>query len=254
MRLALAVAMLVGAGGSARAQDAFEIQVYDADTAAPGDAGMETHLNYDALGVRARSSAGELPTHQVTHLTFEPHIGLAAWCEAGAYFQTALRPDGQFDYAGVKLRFKARLGRRWHDRIGLALNVEWSSIPAAYEAARLGFELRPIVDLRWDRFWVSINPIIDIDAAGRQAGWPQLQPAATATVRVAGPLDLGVEYYSAFGPLNQLAGASSEVHRLFAVGDLIFRRWALQLGAGYGFAAGERLIVKSIVTLDFGGG
>src|SRR5262245_29653167 len=94
---------------SARAQDPFEIQVYETNTAPPLTVGVETHLNAVLKGSEQPSAAGELPTNHVAHFTLEPHLGLLDWLEAGAYLQTALRPEGTYDYAGTKLRIKARL-------------------------------------------------------------------------------------------------------------------------------------------------
>jgi hypothetical protein len=106
------------------AQDRFEIQVYDAETAPQAAAGVEIHLNFVAVGSQVSSADGELPTHHVAHMTLEPHLGLSRWCELGAYIQAAVRPDGSFDYAGFKLRFKARIPRRLaNNLIGLALNA-----------------------------------------------------------------------------------------------------------------------------------
>ena len=68
----------------------------------------------------------------VSHLTLEPHLGLAHWCEIGGYLQAAIRADGTMDYAGVKLRWKMRVPHRLvHDIIGLALNLELSIVPPA---------------------------------------------------------------------------------------------------------------------------
>ncbi|HWE26057.1 MAG TPA: hypothetical protein VG496_19125, partial [Myxococcales bacterium] len=106
MRIGVAVLLCAAA---ARAQDPFEIQVYDAETAPPLSPGVEVHLNYFAEGSQETSSAGELPTHHVAHLTLEPHLGLTDFLEVGAYLQSALRPDGTYDYAGTKLRIKGRL-------------------------------------------------------------------------------------------------------------------------------------------------
>jgi hypothetical protein len=85
---------------AAFAQDAFEIAVYGSETAVPGQLGTEFHLNHVLRG-RTAIVDGELPTNHVTHLTLEPHVGLASWCEAGAYLSTALRADGHYDYSGA---------------------------------------------------------------------------------------------------------------------------------------------------------
>src|SRR5713226_3983073 len=104
-----ALVLVLFCAAAARAQDAFEIQVYDASTAPPLTPGLEVHLNGVLHGAEQPSPAGELPTHHVAHATLEPHLGLTDWLEVGAYLQSALRPEGTYDYAGTKLRMKARL-------------------------------------------------------------------------------------------------------------------------------------------------
>ena len=239
---------------AARAQDAFEIQVYDAETAPRGDTGFELHVNNAVVGVQQPSPEGELPSQRVTHLTLEPHVGLARWCEAGGYLQTAIRPDGNFDYAGVKLRFKIRWPRRLRGLVGLALNFELSSVPREYEATQLGSELRPIVDVEWRRIYAAVNPILGIDFEGALAGHPQLQPAATVLLRALPGWQLGLEYYGAYGAIDHPAPAGEQVHRLFVVSTFEHKWFGFHIGAGYGFAAGDKWIIKSIFSFDLGGG
>jgi hypothetical protein len=249
---ALAIVVIVcGLARAAAAQDAFEIQVYDSEIAAPGDVGVEVHLNYVAVGDSAMSPSGELPSDHVTHLTLEPHVGLARWCEAGAYFQTALRPDGSFDYAGVKLRLKTRVPRKLaRGLVGLALNFELSAVPRTYEATGLGGELRPVVDVAWKRLYASINPIVGFDFFGADAGHPQLEPAATVLISVMEGWAMGVEYYAALGPIDRPVPASEQVHRLFVVTTLSHKWFGLHVGGGYGFAAGDKWIAKAILSFD----
>jgi hypothetical protein len=235
---------------AARAQDPFEIQVYDAETAPRGKPGIELHANYFALGTTTIGPGTVLPTDRVFHLTFEPHLGVAGWAEVGGYLQTAARPDGSCDFAGAKARFKARLPRRLAGHVGVAVNTELSAIPSAYSESRFGTELRPIIDLRIDHAYFSFNPIVDFDFEGDLAGRPQFEPAAKADVILLQEhLGLGIEYYSALGTLSQ------QVHRLFGVVDITEVsagpvRLGLNFGVGYGLAAGERLIVKSIIGVE----
>jgi hypothetical protein len=239
-----AVALTVAAAPlvPVRAQDAFEIQVYDSETAPPGGIGLETHLNH---------------ADAITHVTFEPHLGLASWAEVGAYFQTAVRGTGELDFAGVKLRAKLRLPGKLWDAVGLSLNGEVASIPARYEANRFGGEVRPIVDVRMGRFYASVNPIVSLRFAGPLAGHPELEPCAKASIRLADGIAVGPEYYGALGPLDDLAPAAEQVHRIFGVLDLSHEIGAFKLdanlGVGYGLSAGERRIVKAILAVDYGG-
>jgi hypothetical protein len=204
-------------GATARAQDAFEIQVYDAETAAPKTAGFELHIN----------TGGDL----ISHFTLEPHVGLLNWLEAGAYFQTRLLPDGSFEYAGVKLRLKARVPRRIRG-FGFALNLEWSATPDE----RFAGEARPILDFSWRRLYVAVNPIVSFTFAGAV----DFEPAAKITIRVFGPMALGAEWYGT---------ATAGIERVFGVMDVEYGRLSLNLGAGYSFGD-DKWIVKSIVGLE----
>jgi hypothetical protein len=253
---ATAALALLGLAAPARAQDRFEIQVYDADTAPPTAFGLETHINHVAAGTTAPSPDGEAATDHQTHLTFEPHLGVCRWCELGAYFQFGFDSDGSGHWAGFKGRFKTRLPRRYaHELIGLALNVEISVVPARYEANVLGGELRPIIDVRWRRLYASLNPIIGFDLMGPDAARPQLEPAAKIAVTAMPGLSFGAEYYSAYGPITHPFAAGDETHRLFAVVDLIrelSERLAVDVNFGVGYnlvAAGDRWVVKAIVAI-----
>jgi hypothetical protein len=250
------VAMLLAVASlPAWAQDPFEIQVYDSATAPPWDTGLELHANYFVRGTTAAGPGALLPTNHVFHLTFEPHLGLTDWAEVGGYLQTALQPDGTYDYAGVKLRCKARVPELLAGRIGLALNTELSAIPSAYSESYFGAELRPIADARAGRLYVSINPIVDIDFEGDLAGRAQFEPAAkVGVVLFEDRAAIGTEYYGAIGPIDAPFALSDQVHRIFAVVDLIHIpigpiAFGLNAGVGYGIAAGEKWIIKSILEV-----
>jgi hypothetical protein len=251
-RSRFAAPLLLGLGlalmaPAVRAQDTFEIQVYDSETAGPWQAGLETHLIWIASGTTALSPEGEYPTDHQFHLTFEPHLGIGTWAEVGMYLQTAVVPDHGFQYAGVKLRGKVRLPEKLGGHVGLAVNVEISAIPARFEAAVWGSEIRPIVDGRWGPFYASFNPILAIDFNGPDAGIPQFQPAAKAAFDVLGSLALGAEYYGAFGKVTSFLPLSESTNRLFAVLDFTSDYFDLNFGVGYGFTGPEQWLVKMIL-------
>lgn len=257
-RAMITLALLAGlvAARKVRAQDRFEIQVYDSETAPQGGVGVETHVNAIVRGTTQPSAQGEAPTDRQTHLTFEPHVGVASWCELGAYLQTAYDADGSAHFGGFKLRFKMRLPRRYaRGIIGLALNLEFSDVPARYEANVYGSELRPIIDFMYKRLYASFNPIVDIDLAGTIAGRPQLQPAAKISVTAVRGLAFGLEYYANFGAVTRLLPGREETHRLFVVADIVHsitKRLGLSvnLGAGYNLTGeGDRWVVKAIIGL-----
>src|SRR5437879_1584305 len=140
----LATASILLFAAPARALDPFEIQVYDGTSNAPGVPGLELHLNYVANGVR-ESDPPELAPHRQAHATLEPSLGITRSWEIGGYFQTSLRADGTFDYAGVKLRSKHVTPPKWHEHWRLGANFELSLLPERYDVERWGAEVRPIV-------------------------------------------------------------------------------------------------------------
>jgi len=231
---------------AAGAQDAFEIQVYDVSTAPALTPGVELHVNGVLQGSEQRSPAGELPTNHLVHATLEPHLGLTDWLEAGAYLQSALRPDGTYDYAGTKLRMKARLLEPAFGWLYLALNGELSWIPPEYEAARRGGELRPILEAHSGRLGLWLNPIVSFELRG--GFHPELAPCAKAAWSVSEAVSLGVEYYSVLGRIEGLSPVSEQVHRAFGVIDLATRWLGLNLGVGGGSGA-DSFIVKAILEV-----
>jgi hypothetical protein len=241
MRTALAVLLCAAA---ARAQDPFEIQVYDAETASPMTAGIEVHLNDFVHGTEQTSPSGELPTRHVAHLTLEPHLGLTDFLEVGAYLQTALRPDGTYDYAGTKLRMKGRLLDPVFGWLRLALNAELSRIPSTYEASRWGGELRPILEARAGQLGLWVNPIVSF--AFDEGFHPELEPCAKAAWALTDALSLGAEYYAGLGPIDGILPVSEQVHRGFGVLDVATRWFDFNFGVGAG-SGSDSLIVKAII-------
>lgn len=236
------------------AQDNFEIQVYDSETAGPWRVGLETHLIYIARGATAVSADGQAPTDHQFHLTFEPHVGIGTWVELGMYLQTAVVPDSGFEYAGVKFRCKLRLDEKLAGHIGLAVNFEISNVPRQFEPNMWGSEIRPIIDGRWGIFYASLNPIVGIDLNGPDAGLPQFQPAAKLAFDVIRSLALGVEYYGAFGPITHTLPLSESTNRLFAALDFTSDYFDLNFGVGYGFTGTEKWLVKAILGFHGKGG
>jgi hypothetical protein len=236
---------VVCAAAAAQAQDRFEIQVYDSEVARAGEPGLEVHVNYVASG-SSFAEGPELTANHVLHTTLEPHFGLFGWAELGGYLQGALRPDGSYDYAGAKLRFKAKWPEKLFGFLGLAVNTELSLIPEAYEANRWGSEVRPIVDARIGPFYASVNPILATDLEGPFAGHPQLEPAAKLALFVVPAVAVGAEYYGGFGPLDSPLPSADQDHHLYGALDFAGAWFDLNLGVGRGFGTGEAWVAKAI--------
>jgi hypothetical protein len=239
------------AGGQARAVDPFEIQVYDAAINPPMTAGIELHVNSVVVGLETAPSP-ELPPNHQTHLTAEPSLGLTTWWEVGGYVQSTIRSDGNFDFAGVKLRTKLALPPVPGSPFRWAINFEVSRLPATYDAARWGAEVRPIAtaSVASGRLFFAVNPILDWDLAGPNASAaPSLEPAATGLFVVENLLSLGFEYYANFGPIGRWLPAAAQEQYVYEVINLYrWKRWEINFGVGEGLTeVSNRFVVKMIL-------
>jgi hypothetical protein len=235
LRRCVVIAAVVAPAAGASAEDGFEIQVYDVETAPRGEVGLELHVNQHVIA----GAAGE------THVTLEPHYGLADWAELGGYLQSSVTTGGDLAYAGVKLRLKLRRPERiWGGRIGLAINGELSAVPARFEPQVWGSELRPVIDLTIGPVYAALNPILTVDLRGEAAGHPQLEPAAKLAAKLGGELAIGVEAYAGFGPLDDLG--RERTTRVLGVIDVGGGWWDLNLGGGYGWGSPDHVVAKLI--------
>jgi hypothetical protein len=242
---------LFGLSATARAADPFEIQVYDGSANAPGEFGLELHLNHWITGHRT-TAPPELPLHRQTHATLEPSLGLFPFWEIGAYLQSALRADGTPDYAGAKLRSKFVLPRPKDDPWRFGLNIEVSLLPERYDADRWGSELRPIVAYDDQRWLFALNPIVS-QPFGKSAGdGPSFEPSFKAA-RSLGAFALGFEYYSDLGPIASPLPLREQEHYLYGAFDLLsVEKLELNAALGAGLTPESAgLTAKVIVGYSF---
>jgi hypothetical protein len=243
------VLFVVSATEDARAIDPFEIQVYDGTADAPGQAGLELHVNRVMNGLRT-SAPPELPMNHQTHFTLEPSIGVTRFLELGAYLQSALRADGTFDYGGAKARAKFSIPQPWSEHLRFGVNVEVSLLPERYERSRWGSEIRPIVAYEDDHWLLALNPIVDVPLGPPDArSGPTIEPAAMAKAKLRSVVAVGVEYYSSFGPIASPLAWNEQAHYLYEAVDLLaLPRFELNAGIGEGLtSASNALVAKMIV-------
>jgi hypothetical protein len=243
----LAPLVVVTASRDAAAVDPFEIQVYDGTANPRGVPGLELHLNDWITGHRD-ATPPELPLHGQLHATLEPSFGVLPWWEVGGYLQMALREDGTFDYAGVKLRSKFVTPPGWNDRWRLGVNLELSILPGTYDHDRWGSEIRPIVAWQSDTWLFAFNPIFDQPLAGSDAtAGPSFEPALKIA-RTFGPVAAGFEYYTAFGPVSAPLPWRLQEHYLYEVVDLLsVERFELNAGVGEGLTPESAGVVAKVI-------
>jgi hypothetical protein len=246
--------------GPTFAMDAFEIQVYQNDVNAPGQFGLEGHINYTIDGRKRASYSGEQPPNHVGRLTFEPAFGVTEFLELGGYLQTMMNGDGHYEYAGVKLRGKFVLPQRHTGKFFFGINVELGRVPRAVEAEGWANEFRPIAGW-YDGHWLfDVNPIFGYALSGSEKLKPDFEPAGKLGFNTQLGFMLGLEYYSGLGLLTSPSPLSEQEHLVFATFDLaqaaqstVEQPWELNVGIGKGLtqATPQQWIAKAIVGYSF---
>lgn len=267
------LATLAGLPGQPAALDRFEIQVYQAEINAPGQLGVELHLNYTFKGIDTPQYPGEVPPNHVGRLTLEPAIGVADWLELGAYLQFMLAPGGDARFGGTKVRAKMVIPEDVQARLGipvfLGLNVEIGRVPEAVEQQGWANEFRPIVGWKDDHWLIAVNPIFGYALTGPDAFRIDLEPCAKVAYNTQLGFAIGAEYYASLGFIGDgLLPLHEQEHLLFGVIDIVdpARRhgepvqppvhaspWEvnLALGGALTAATGQHLIAKAIVGRSF---
>lgn len=262
----LMAASLVALPDRALASDLFEIQVYEAEVNRPWQPGLEVHLNYTLSGRKTPDYAGEQAPHRVGRLTLEPALGITEFLEVGAYLQNMMNADGQYSFAGWKLRTKWVLPRRFTGKFFLGINAEIGKVPRAVEEQGWANEFRPIAGFYDGRWLLDINPIFGYALSGPDKLRPDFEPAGKVGFNTQLGFMVGSEYYAGLGYLSSLPAPKSEQdHLLFLTIDLTEpadkgtsadseeESWEFNLGIGRGLtdATPQHWILKSIVGRAF---
>lgn len=252
--LPLAALLAILAGGVARAQDPFEIQVYEYKTVPKGMWNLETHINFVGRGTK-ESEGPVAPSNHQFHLTFELTHGITEHFETAGYLVLAQRPGGGFEYVGWRIRPRFRLPQSWNLPVDISLSTEVGFPRKTYEENSVTLEVRPIIEKRFGRFQIDVNPVVGraLRGPGVDEGW-DFEPGVRLGYELNRRLNVSLEYYGAVGPLGDLLPTDEQVHQLYPGGDLKFGdNIIVNFGIGFGVTeAGNRLVYKMRIGYLFG--
>jgi len=244
------------AAAPAAAQNNFEIQVYGSETVAPGTTMMELHSNVAAKGT-TETEDHVLRTQGAFHETLELTQGWTPWFETGFYIFTSIQPDTTWEWVGDHIRPRVSAPESWQLPVRLSLSAELGYQRRAFSVDTWTLELRPIIDKQWERWYVSLNPVLDRAIKGESVknGF-EFSPAAKISYSVTPKVAVGIEYYSALGPVAHFDRFHDQQHQLFPVMDLdLGAKWEFNAGIGFGLTPStDRLIIKMILGYRFGWG
>ena len=221
-----------------------EIQVYTDDINAPGEFGLELHINTTPKGRRVPDYPGEVVPNHGLRMTSEFSYGLTKTWEAGLYIPTNRDPSGNVSVAGAKLRLKWLPIRPAADEAGwfVGANGELSRLQQKFSQSRDAFELRIMNGYRDETWLLAMNPVFGWNLSkGYRNGAPDFSLQFKATRKVSETVALGAEYYSDLGTTSHIVPASEQSHTLFAVADIEFQGWSLNFGVGRGLTSGRQI-------------
>ena len=254
LNLLLASIIIVLTASAIRAQDPFEIQVYEYETVPKGMWNLETHMNYIGRGTKTFEGT-VAPTNNQSHLTFELTRGVTDQFEMAGYLVLAYRPGGGFEYAGVRLRPRVSLPKSWHLPVDVSISGEFGFPHRTYEDNAVTFEFRPIIEKKFGRLQLDFNPTLAraLRGPGTKDGW-EFEPATRFAWETTKKLDLSLEYYGATGPLGHPLLGREQVHQFYPGWDLKLSEnivWNFGIGVGVTHS-GNRLVYKSRIGILFG--
>jgi len=253
LALACFLAILFGTTLPARAQDNYEIQVYESETVAPATTMVELHSNFTAEGSKTVVD-GVLPTNHAEHETVEITQGFTDWFETGLYIFTSIQSDGRWQWVGDHIRPRFRIPESWHWPVGVSLSQEIGYQRRDFSVDTWTWEIRPIVDKKMGPWYWSFNPTLDRSWHGLSVNQgvvfsPNAKVSYDFTKRIAG----GLEYYGALGPITGFLPLRQEQQQIFPTIDVDFGPdWEFNFGVGIGATAStDHLIIKCIVGRRF---
>jgi hypothetical protein len=238
---------------SAGAQDPFEIQVYEYATVPKARWNLETHVNYTVRGTRVMDGA-TAPSEGQTHLTFELTRGITDLFEMAGYVVLAKRSGHGPDFVAFRLRPRVRAPDAWKLPVKLSLSLEAGFPRDLYEAADVTLEVRPIIERRFGRVQLDLNPVLgrSIRGPGSGEGW-DFEPGARIGLEVSKVVELSAEYYGSLGQVGNFLPRAQQVHQFFGGGDLqVSENIVINAGVGFGATdAGNRTVLKARIGWMF---
>ena len=227
-----------------------EIQVYDAEIAAPGIFNLTLHDNYTPSGRNGPDFPGGIVPNHTLNGVPEWAYGVTDWFEAGLYLPLySIASNLGPVLNGFKLRalFVSPDAADRHFFYGI--NFEFSYNARHWDPNRYTSEIRPIVGWHLGQLDLIFNPILD----NSYQGFSRLDfaPATRIAWNLTKAWAVAAEEYDDFGPLRGFYAGSAQSHQLFAVADWRGDDIAVEGGIGFGLTpATDNLVLKLILSKD----
>lgn len=227
-----------------------EIQVYDAEIAAPGVLNLEVHNNFTPSGLKTPRFPGGLVPDQTLNGVPEWALGVTDWFEQGLYLPLySVAGDSGPMVNGFKVRELFVVPHAAERVFFYGINFEFSYNAQHWDPDRYTSEIRPIIGWHLGKFDFIINPILD----NSWKGFNQLDfaPSARLAYNVSKTWAVAAEIYSDYGPIKHFLPMEQQSQQLFGVVDYKSDLVNIEAGVGFGLTgASDRMVVKLMVSRD----
>ena len=226
-----------------------EIQVYMDEMDAPGQWGLDMHVNDVSSSGSNVLYPGQLPASHLLRVTPEWSYGLTPYLELGAYWLTAdSAAHGGEQWLGEKARIKfiapKAPGQTWF----WGANLEVGKTSSLMDINPWNGELKLILGDRPGNWEFATNLNFDRALEG-----PYIQPTMIElddriSYKVSDSWRAGVEAYNQLGAVNVYAPFGDYSQMLYAVADTSWHHWDLNIGLGHGFSTvSDHWVLKMII-------
>jgi len=251
LRVGLLLLALLGAPLTSRAQTD-EIQVYDAEIAAPGIFNLMIHTNFTPVGRKTPDFPGAIIANDSVNGAAEWAYGVTPWFEQGLYMPlySFYSTNQGATINGFKIRELFVRPHAHEHKFFYGLNFEFSVNALYWENRRITSEIRPIVGVHLGRWDLIYNPIVDTDYTGRLKGL-QFNPSGRVAYNFNNKWALALEEYDGFGPLRGFLPHDQQFHETWAAVDWNGGFLNVETGVGVGWSGGaDRLTLKLMLSRD----
>src|ERR1051325_2849030 len=248
--LILAVAFFCG---PLAAQENYEIQVYGSKTVDVKTTMAELHSNF-TFSAPGSSSYGVYSSNNSFHETVEITHDFTPWMEVGFYFFNSIGSDHRTNYVGSHIRPRFAVPESCGWPLGLSISFEYGIQRREFSEDVQTLEIRPIIDKKWERLYLSFNPTLEKSFKGyNERIAPVFSPNVKGSYDLTSKLTLGLEYYGAIGPVTGFYAPSNMEHQLFLAADINgYPEWEFNFGVGAGLNQNSQgCIIKTIVGRRF---
>lgn len=230
-----------------------EVQVYMDELNAPGELGLDMHVNDVLSGHNPADYTGQEPSLHRWRITPEFSLGLSRQLELGLYLPLAtIAPDGTPRAEGAKARLKW-LAPHGEQGFYWGANLEVGRVAHALDENPWNGEFKLIGGWRRGPWVAAVNGNFDFVISGPTGGPATLKLGTKLAYHLTPAATLGIESYNGMGPLRSLGSLSQNEHATYLALDTKLGRWDLNAGIGRGYGSNaDETIVKLVIGVPIG--